>query len=107
MHPNDRHLFEDFQAQLRGQNAQPLIFGVCAALAQRGGFNRGPVRLIALLALVFFTMPVLLAYVIAGFLLPETRDTTKTRLLSCARWLVDRIEAMVASVRGSGNHGTS
>lgn len=49
---------------------QGLILGVCAGLSDRFGFRLVPLRVLAVLALLLFTVPALLAYVAAGLLLP-------------------------------------
>jgi phage shock protein C len=50
--------------------ANGMLMGVCAGVADRFGFRLLPLRVIALLTLVLFTVPALLAYVAAGVLLP-------------------------------------
>ncbi len=50
--------------------ANGMIMGVCAGLSDQFGFRLGPLRIIAFVGLLVFTVPVLLAYVIAGLLLP-------------------------------------
>lgn len=49
---------------------QGLILGVCAGLSDRFGFRLVPSRVLAVLALLLFTVPALLAYLVAGLLLP-------------------------------------
>ena len=50
--------------------ANGMIMGVCAGLSDQFGFRLVPLRIIAFIGLLVFTVPVLLAYVIAGLLLP-------------------------------------
>jgi phage shock protein C len=50
--------------------ANGMLMGVCAGAADRFGVRLLPLRVIALLTLVLFTVPALLAYVAAGVLLP-------------------------------------
>jgi phage shock protein PspC (stress-responsive transcriptional regulator) len=50
--------------------ANGIIMGVCAGLSDQFGFRLVPLRIIAAVGLLLFTLPVLLAYVIAGLLLP-------------------------------------
>lgn len=47
-----------------------MLLGVCAGLADKFGFRLGPMRVVSLLALLLFTVPTLLIYVVAGVLLP-------------------------------------
>lgn len=54
-----------------------VVMGVCAGLADYFGLGRTFVRVLAVLGLVFFTMPTLIAYFVAGLLLqprPEGLD---------------------------------
>ncbi len=48
-----------------------MIMGVCAGLSDQFGFRLGPLRIIALVSLLLFTLPTLLVYVAAGLLLPD------------------------------------
>lgn len=50
--------------------ANGMIMGVCAGLSDQIGFRLVPLRIIAVAALVLFTVPTLLAYLVAGVLLP-------------------------------------
>lgn len=50
--------------------ANGMIMGVCAGLSDQFGFRLVPLRVIAVAALVLFTVPTLLAYLVAGVLLP-------------------------------------
>ena len=47
-----------------------MILGVCAGLSDQFGFRLGPLRVITVLALLLFTVPTLLIYLVAGLLLP-------------------------------------
>lgn len=48
-----------------------MVMGVCAGLADQFGFRLGPLRIIALVSLLLFTLPTLFVYVAAGLLLPD------------------------------------
>lgn len=50
--------------------AHGMILGVCAGLSDQFGFRLAPLRIIVFVALLLFTVPVLLGYVVAGLLLP-------------------------------------
>lgn len=50
--------------------ANGMILGVCSGLADQFGFRLAALRIIAVIGLVLFTLPVLLVYVAAGLLLP-------------------------------------
>lgn len=50
--------------------ANGMMLGVCAGLSDQFGFRLGPLRVIAVLALIVFTVPTALVYLVAGVLLP-------------------------------------
>lgn len=50
--------------------ANGMILGVCAGLSDKFGFRLGPLRVIAVLALLLFTVPTAVLYLVAGLLLP-------------------------------------
>lgn len=50
--------------------ANGMIAGVCAGLADQFGFRLVALRIVMVIAAVLFTVPVILAYVAAGLLLP-------------------------------------
>jgi phage shock protein C len=52
-----------------------LLFGVCAGLAERFGWDLTVVRLVALLSLVVATLPTALLYLAVGCLTPSRRLT--------------------------------
>ena len=59
--PNPNRLYRDpFNGKL---------MGVCAGIADYFGFDVWPVRFAAVLALIFFTLPTIIAYLLAGALL--------------------------------------
>lgn len=50
------------------------VFGVCAGIADYLGFDALLVRILAVLGLVFFSMPVLIGYFLLAFLLKPMPD---------------------------------
>ena len=48
-----------------------ILLGVCAGLAERFDFSVAAARILALLALLFFTLPAGFVYLTAGVLLPR------------------------------------
>jgi phage shock protein PspC (stress-responsive transcriptional regulator) len=50
---------------------QGMLLGVCAGLSHQFGFRLVPLRVITLLALLLFTVPALIVYLVAGLLLPD------------------------------------
>ncbi len=67
--------YDPFSRRLHRDPEHGLIMGVCAGLAETFGWRVAAVRLVALLAGVFFTLETVLIYVIAGVLLPRRRLT--------------------------------
>ncbi len=73
-----RYAFEEGRAPLihfRRDTERGLLFGVCAGLADRCGWDLTVVRLVALLALVLATLPTALLYIVVGVLTPPKRLT--------------------------------
>ncbi len=50
------------------------VFGVCAGIADHFGWSRTVVRLIALVALVFFFPAVLIVYLLAALLMDRAKE---------------------------------
>ncbi|MCP1728296.1 phage shock protein PspC (stress-responsive transcriptional regulator) [Natronospira proteinivora] len=50
-----------------------VIFGICSGLANRLGINPWGLRVLALIALVFFTAATVTAYLLSALLLPRRR----------------------------------
>ena len=67
--------YDPFAMGLHRDPEHGLLMGVCAGIAETFGWPVSSVRVVALLALIFFTIPVALVYVVAGVLLPRKRLT--------------------------------
>jgi len=70
-------LFDSLRDNLNGRPGQPMVFGVCQALATRIGQEAWVVRAATLVLGVFFTGFTLVAYILAGLLLDETSERTQ------------------------------
>jgi phage shock protein PspC (stress-responsive transcriptional regulator) len=70
-------LLQNLKDNLNGRPGQPIVLGVCLALARRLDQEPWLIRAAAIVLGVLFTMPTLLAYVLAGLLLEETADRTR------------------------------
>ncbi len=55
------------------------IFGVCAGVADYFGVEVWPVRLAAVVSLIFFTLPTVIAYLLASWLVQEKPDDLYAR----------------------------
>ncbi len=73
----DRDTIEDIKNALNGRPGQPIVFGVCRALAARCGCEPWVTRAATILLGLIFTVPVLAAYIVLGFCLKETEHRTR------------------------------
>lgn len=72
-----------------------MIWGVCAALAQRLHAETWALRLCSGILLLIFTVPALAGYLALGFLLPESRDLAVRTTGQILRWM-EQIGTLVA-----------
>jgi phage shock protein PspC (stress-responsive transcriptional regulator) len=68
---------ENIKKALNGRPGQPIVFGVCKALAARFECETWVTRLIAIIVGVFWTIPALITYILLGLFLKETEDRTR------------------------------
>lgn len=68
------------------------IAGVCAGLADYFGIGRGVVRVLTLICLVAFTLPTLVAYLIAAVVLERRPETMRRSGEEEAFWRSVRLE---------------
>lgn len=78
--------------KLRRDPRHGIVMGVCAGLAEYFGVGRTFVRVLTLLGLVFFTMPTLIAYVVAGLLLERRPDDLYANDREAQFWRKARVE---------------
>lgn len=94
------NVIREIRESLNGRPGQPIVFGVCRALAERFGKEPWTLRLAAILLALFWTLPALAAYIIAGLVMAETEDRTRRfftglavvireNVEKCAVWLRD------------------
>jgi len=70
-------IIQEVKEALNGRPGQPIVLGVCQALAKRLSQEVWIVRLATIIAGVFFTFPTLAIYILAGFFLSETEVRTR------------------------------
>jgi phage shock protein PspC (stress-responsive transcriptional regulator) len=70
-------IINEIREALEGRPGQPIVLGVCNAIAARMGWQTWCVRLVVIVSALFFAGTTLVAYVIAGLLLKETEARTK------------------------------
>lgn len=68
---------QDVKQALNGRTGQPILLGVCQFISQRTEMAPWLVRSLALLLLLVFPPFTLIAYLLAGFLLPQTAERSK------------------------------
>jgi len=92
----ERH-FERVRSTLGSRPDEGWLFGVCAALARRLGWELWALRLVAVIALLSFTLLTALAYFTAAMLMEETRRPAQARM---RRWAeqADRLVERVWSI---------
>jgi len=90
MNPSD-HVKGPFGLYRDPENG--VIFGVCAGLAHRLGVNPWGLRVLALVALVFFTAATATAYLITALFLPRPRLVWRGRQAERDFWRAAAREA--------------
>ncbi|MEM1412754.1 MAG: PspC domain-containing protein [Pseudomonadota bacterium] len=68
---------DSVRENLNGRPGQPMLFGVCRTLAEKSGQEAWLIRVVALLLVLFFTGPTVVAYILLGLFMDETADRTR------------------------------
>ena len=92
---------------LNGRPGQPMLFGVCRTLAEKSGMETWVVRVAAILLVLFFTFPTVVAYALLGLFMDETSDRTRgifQGLFMTLREGVDKIIDGLGDVFRSGGN---
>ena len=92
-------VISEIRDSLNGRPGQPIVFGVCKALADK--FNKEPwvFRLAALVLTLFWTLPAVAAYIILGFALNDTEDRTRRFFSGLAIIIREGVEKLSESLR--------
>jgi phage shock protein PspC (stress-responsive transcriptional regulator) len=92
---------------LNGRPGQPMLFGVCRTLAEKTGLETWLVRVAAILLVLFFTFPTVVAYVLLGLFMDETADRTRGIFQGLFLTLQEGVEKVVDGIgdvfRSGGN----
>ncbi|MBE9548713.1 MAG: PspC domain-containing protein [Proteobacteria bacterium] len=88
---SSQNAFDDFRQELNGRPGQPIVLGVCLALAKRFDLEPWVTRVIAIIAGLLFSLPALIAYIVLGYVLDETRDRTSGFFKGLGVWIRERI----------------
>lgn len=98
MQSND--LLQTVKDNLNGTPGQPMILGVCKTLAKRCDQEVWLVRAVAIILGVFFTMPTLVAYIVAGLVMDETAERTRGVFQGLYLSLQEIVEKLLDAGRG-------
>ena len=93
------NVINEIRESLNGRTGQPIVFGVCNALAERWGKEPWTFRLAAIVVALFWTLPALAAYVIAGLVMKETEVRTRTFFSGLAVVIRENVEKGAAWLR--------
>jgi len=96
-------IFQEIKQALNGRPGQPIVLGVCKTLAARIDKQVWCVRLAMIVLALFWALPVLAAYVVLGFVLPETEHRARgffTGLGIMARETAEKIFASLGHLFG-------
>ena len=100
-------LLDSVRENLNGRPGQPMLFGVCQTLAEKTGQEAWLIRVVAILLVLFFTWPTLVAYVLLGLFMDETADRTRGIFQGLFLTLQEGVEKVVDGIgdvfRSGGN----
>lgn len=92
-------VFDQIRESLNGRPGQPIVLGVCQALAQRFEKEVWIFRLVAIGLILFWALPGLAAYIILGFVLSETEERTRKFFSGLAVLARESIQKIAESLR--------
>jgi len=90
------------------QPSKQWVFGVCAGLTERTGWEAWAVRITALVCLFFIPLFTIIAYVVLAMLFDETRPVAQAKLSKWAKRLDSLIDVIYQGIKRwvgrNGNH---
>jgi len=93
------NVINEIRDSLNGRPGQPIVFGVCKALADKSGKEPWLFRLAAIILTLFWTLPAVAAYIVLGFALNETEDRTRKFFSGLAIIVRDLVQKFAESLR--------
>jgi len=93
------NVINEIRESLNGRPGQPIVFGVCRALAEKSGKEPWVFRLAAIILTLFWALPAVAAYIILGFALSETEERTRKFFSGLAVMIRELVEKFAASLR--------
>lgn len=92
-------VINQIRESLNGRPGQPIVFGVCRALAEKSGKEVWIFRLVAIVLTLFWSLPAVAAYIILGFALSETEDRTRRFFSGLAVIIREAVQKFAESLR--------
>ena len=92
-------VFDQIREALNGRPGQPIVLGVCKALAERYQKEVWIFRLAAIVLTLFWTIPALAVYIILGFVLSETEERTRKFFSGLAVVIREGVQKFAESLR--------
>jgi phage shock protein PspC (stress-responsive transcriptional regulator) len=92
-------VINEIRNSLNGRPGQPIVFGVCKALADKSGKEPWIFRLAAIVLTLFWTLPAVAAYIVLGFALNETENRTRKFFSGLAIIIRDLVQKFAESLR--------
>jgi phage shock protein PspC (stress-responsive transcriptional regulator) len=93
-------VINEIRESLNGRPGQPIVFGVCKALSDRFGMEPWILRLAAIVLTLFWALPALAAYVVAGLVMKETEERTRRFFSGLAIIIREYVDTGAAWLRG-------
>lgn len=91
---------ENIKEALNGRPGQPIVFGVCNAISKRCGCETWIARGVTIILAVFWTLPTVAAYILAGLFMKETEVRTRGFFSGLAVVIRETAEKAIRAVRG-------
>jgi len=92
-------VFDQVRESLNGRPGQPIVLGVCNALAERFEKEVWIFRLAAIVLTLFWTVPAAAIYIILGFVLSETEERTRKFFSGLAVVIREGVQKLAESLR--------
>lgn len=92
-------LFESIKENLNGREGQPIVLGVCTALAARFGQEVWIFRAATIVLGVIFTFATLVAYILLGLFMSETEDRTRGVFCGLGIWAREAVDKFASMAR--------
>jgi phage shock protein PspC (stress-responsive transcriptional regulator) len=96
---SSERVIKEIRESLNGRPGQPIVFGVCNALSARFGKEPWVFRLAAIVMALFWAVPALAAYVVAGLVMKETELRTRMFFSGLAVVIRENVERGAAWLR--------